>query len=194
MAFLRKLLSQTDYLPHYHGRWFERLALDLDQHLRDPVASLEAVAAGLADCHVRCGRRLALCQRAAKICGAKNRRKLADRLDAFTAMAGWKDTPATRSVTIRGRLMPKAAGPGAKTVFVFDVAASSQLLCSVEEFTREHFRAEEGLTEGLHAEGSVVNTLCAVLFWEVIYDPSPAVDDAFRTPNQVRMCDCLLRA
>ena len=36
--------------------------------------------------------------------------------------------------------------------------------------------------KGLHGEGAVVNTLCAVLFWEVFYDVR--VPDAFRNPFQ----------
>ena len=54
--------------------------------------------------------------------------------------------------------------PGAKTVFY---SAANNICGSVEEFALEHFRSASDMPEGLHAEGAVFNTLCAVLFWEV---------------------------
>ena len=54
--------------------------------------------------------------------------------------------------------------PGAKTVFYSN---ENNICGSVEEFALEHFRSASQMPEGLHAEGSVVNTICAVLFWEV---------------------------
>ena len=38
---------QDLYLCDYHGLWHERLALDLDQHLRRPLAALRSVRTGL---------------------------------------------------------------------------------------------------------------------------------------------------
>lgn len=67
--------------------------------------------------------------------------------------------------------MPKDNRPGAKTVFVFDDGIDN-ILCSVEEYVREFYKAK-GLTEGLHGEGAVVNTICALLFWDVLYELSP---------------------
>jgi len=58
------------------------------------------------------------------------------------------------------------------------------LLCSVEEFVREHYKNELNFSHGLHGEGAVVNTIAGILFWDVIYElPVP---DAFRGPHQVR--------
>ena len=88
-------------------------------------------------------------------------------------------------------MMSKDNIRGAKTVFVFDQPSSpssqsssqgdqdqkTSLLCSVEEYVREHYKAL-GYTQGLHGEGAVVNTLAAILFWDVIYDIS--LPDVFR--------------
>jgi hypothetical protein len=55
----------------------------------------------------------------------------------------------------------------------------------VEEFVREHYKSELNYSNGLHGEGSVVNTVAGVLFWDIIYElPVP---DAFRAPHQGRM-------
>jgi Fanconi-associated nuclease 1 len=54
-------------LPDYHGLWYERLALDLDGHLKRPEVALQAVEAGLNDDNVRVARKLTLCQRAVKV-------------------------------------------------------------------------------------------------------------------------------
>ncbi len=48
---------------------------------------------------------------------------------------------------------------------------------------REYYKNELGFTHGLHAEGSLINTVCWLLFWDVVYDEP--VPDAFRSPQQV---------
>ena len=62
------------------------------------------------------------------------------------------------------QMFDKDGIPGAKTVFY---SAANNICGSVEEFALEHFRSASELPEGLHAEGAVFNTICAVLFWEV---------------------------
>ena len=49
-------------------------------------------------------------------------------------------------------------------------STTSNICGSVEEFALEHFRSSADLPEGLHAEGAVFNTLCAVLFWTVMIE------------------------
>lgn len=180
---LRTLLAQNVYLPHYRGLWYDRLVLDLDMHLKQPQASLDEIKAGLADSRVREGRKLALCQRAMKICNTKKNLKLKESLATdFESLPDWPRLDDTPKVTIQGRLMPKHhSGVGAKTVFLFQ-KRDEDILCSVEEYTREYYKAHEDFSHGLHGEGAVVNTICSLLFWDVLYDCR--VPDAFRGPNQ----------
>ena len=94
---LRLLLKQSIYLIDYRGSpfqvreeldifyqlsldftglWYERLTLDLDQHLKQPLEALRAVEDGLKDPNVRVARKLALCQRVTKILGMKKNAKV----------------------------------------------------------------------------------------------------------------------
>ena len=101
---------QDLYLCDYHGLWHERLALDLDQHLRRPLAALRSVRAGLADPHVREARRLALCQRAAKIGAAKKnaakeKKEIRAELEGLRGSPGWADPDIdTPKVVIQGQV------------------------------------------------------------------------------------------
>ena len=188
-ALLRTLLAQDLYLPDYHGLWHERLALDLHQHLKRPLLSLRSIRAGLDDPHVREARKLALCQRAEKICAAKKnvaaKKEFRAELEGMRGSPNWADPGIdTPKVVIRGQMFDKDGVPGAKTVFY---SAANNICGSVEEFAVEHFRSASDMPEGLHAEGAVFNTLCAVLFWEVFYDV--VVPDAFRNPFQKRPLD-----
>ena len=64
-------------------------------------------------------------------------------------------------------MMPKANLPGEKSLFIFEGKSENEndLICSVEEYVKNYFKAERGYTNGLHAEGSVVNTITAIIFW-----------------------------
>ena len=187
VSLLRRLINQDVYLSTYHGHWYERLCLDLDQHLKKPKLALQEACRGLKDPNVRVGRKLALCQRIEKICNAKSNSKIRkdfgeDALEAIILMYPKK----YEEVVLQGRLMPKA--PNANGVysggstFVFGAKyENEQLLCSVEEFVKLSYR-KEGFPHGIHAEGSVVNTIFTILFWDILYDEIP---DVFRTPHQV---------
>ena len=37
VELLRQLLAQNEFCPSHRGRWWERLALNLDQHLKRPA-------------------------------------------------------------------------------------------------------------------------------------------------------------
>lgn len=53
------------------GHWWERLALNVDQHLKDPVKSMNIIHESLTDSKVRVGHKLALAERANKILASK---------------------------------------------------------------------------------------------------------------------------
>eukprot|EP00095_Tigriopus_kingsejongensis_P006449 maker-scaffold384_size188899-snap-gene-0.29 protein:Tk06449 transcript:maker-scaffold384_size188899-snap-gene-0.29-mRNA-1 annotation:"coiled-coil domain-containing protein mtmr15" len=186
VELIQRLLNQDVYLPDYRGHWYERLVLDLDQHLKKPQISLEKVIQGLDDANVREARKLSLFQRVDKICGAKKNADLKSQLNLVRARPDWRLIPETPKVTIQGRLMPKDNLPGSKTVFVFDTGNNSSILCSVEGYAKEHYKTL-GFPQGLHGEGAVVNTITALLFWDILYDLD--VPDAFRSPNQAAPLD-----
>ena len=71
VEILERLLSQKMYLPNYHGHWYERLVLDLDQHLKNPKRALETIKEGLNDPYVQEARLLFLSQRVIKIINTK---------------------------------------------------------------------------------------------------------------------------
>ena len=112
---------QDLYLCDYHGLWHERLALDLDQHLRRPLAALRSVRAGLADPHVREARRLALCQRAAKIGSAKKnaakeKREIRAELEGLRGSPGCSDPDIdTPKVVIQGQVRALTVLPEIET-------------------------------------------------------------------------------
>ncbi|TRY67681.1 hypothetical protein TCAL_02942 [Tigriopus californicus] len=180
VKLIQTLLEQDTYLPDYRGHWYERLVLDLDQHLKQPLESIRQVMNGLNDANVREARKLSLFQRVEKICGAKKNTKLLPHLKTAQARSDWLNLAEAPKVEIQGRLMPKDNLPGAKTVFLFE-HADQRLLCSVEEYVREYYKTL-GFSQGLHGEGAVVNTICALLFWDILYDLD--IPDAFRSPSQ----------
>ena len=96
---------------------YERLCLDLDQHLKDPESALESISAGLDDPNVRLARKLSLFQRAAKICGMKrNQTRLGvgpETMESgFKSRRDWMELEDTPKVCIQGRMMAKDNQPG----------------------------------------------------------------------------------
>ena len=165
---LRKLIAQDLYLPDYHGFWYERLALDLDQHLKTPLEALKAIKEAMNDEFVQEARLLSLCQRVTKISLFKKKTLMTDReKKTFEDHNRWLAPPEPPKITIPGKMMPKANLPGEKSLFIFEGKSENEndLICSVEEYVKHYFKAERGYTNGLHAEGSVVNTIAAIIFW-----------------------------
>jgi Fanconi-associated nuclease 1 len=184
---LRKLLKQDLYLPDFHGLWYERLVLDLDQHLKKPQSALEAIWQSLDDLHVQEARLLTICQRVTKLANVKKNCLLTreERLK-FEDHSRWLSPQEPILVTIQGKMMPKANVPGEKTVFLRE-GRDQSLLCSVEEYAREHYKAEHAYTNGIHGEGAIVNTIAVIIFWDIIFDVD--IPDAFRSPHQAAPLD-----
>jgi len=179
---LRSLLADS-VLPSYRGHWYDRLSLDMDAHLKQPVQALAVVEEGLKDCKVRSGRKLLLVQRALKICKAK-KSGLSGELERLQNSPDW-DCPRAEdlpTVTVHGRLVSKRDGQTmGKSVFQVVRDDGDVQFCGVEELVKYHY-ATLGLTEGLHAEGAVFSSLLGLLLWEQIYDTD--LPDVFRSPGQ----------
>ncbi|XP_026168249.1 fanconi-associated nuclease 1 [Mastacembelus armatus] len=176
---LRSLLLQTVYCPDSRGRWWDRLALNLHQHLKKPEQAICAIRDGLSDSLVRTGHKLALHQRAVRMKESASFKKYRLQL---------KDLPTihiqdVKHVTIRGQLFPHEGGMG-KSVFLLPANGEGEertVICSVEELSLAHYR-QQGFDQGIHGEGSTFSTLFGLLLWDIIF--MEGVSDVFRTPYQ----------
>ncbi|XP_026220423.1 fanconi-associated nuclease 1 isoform X1 [Anabas testudineus] len=179
---LRSLLSQSVYCPDSRGRWWDRLALNLHQHLKKPEQAICAIRDGLSDTLVRTGHKLSLYQRAVRMKESASFKKYRLQL---------KDLPSihiqdVKHVTIRGQLFPHEGGMG-KSMFLLpakgngEESAEATVICSVEELSLAHYR-QQGFDQGIHGEGSTFSTLFALLLWDVIF--MEGIPDVFRNPYQ----------
>ncbi|XP_064232403.1 fanconi-associated nuclease 1 isoform X3 [Aotus nancymaae] len=141
---LESLLSQRIYCPDSRGRWWDRLALNLHQHLKRLEPAIKCITEGLADPEVRTGHRLSLYQRAVRLRESPSCKKYKHLLQQLPEMA----VQDVKHVTITGRLCPQR-GMG-KSVFVMEAretAAPTTVLCSVEELALAHYR-RNGFDQG----------------------------------------------
>ncbi|XP_042352110.1 fanconi-associated nuclease 1 [Plectropomus leopardus] len=179
---LRSLLEQFVYCPDSRGRWWDRLALNLHQHLKKPEQAICAIRDGLSDPLVRTGHKLSLHQRAVRMKESASLKKYRLQL---------KDLPTIHvqdvtHVTIRGQLFPHEGGMG-KSRFLITVngegeeSADATVICSVEELSLAHYR-QQGFDQGIHGEGSTFSTLFALLLWDIIF--MDGIPDVFRNPYQ----------
>ncbi|XP_061409641.1 fanconi-associated nuclease 1 isoform X3 [Lethenteron reissneri] len=191
---LHSLLSQQTYCIQRRGSWWDRLALNLQHHLKDTPKAIEAIRQGLTDPYVRTGQRLALHQRAVRIRESPSCKALRHLLRDLPTVE-YDEAP---KVTIRGKACPQT-GMG-KSVFLreeeeeameVEVAGGSRdgvgatttttIMCSVEELALAHYRSQD-FDQGLHGEGATFCTLFGLLLWDVIF--SDTVPDVFLNPYQ----------
>lgn len=176
---LRSLLSQSVYCPDSRGRWWDRLALNLHQHLKKPEQAICAIRDGLTDPLVRTGHKLSLYQRAARMKESPSFKKYRLQLRELPAM-GVQDV---KHVTIRGQLFPHEGGMG-KSRFLIPVSeegANATGIGSVEELCLAHYH-QQGFDQGIHGEGSTFSTLFALLLWDIVF--MEGIPDVFRNPYQ----------
>ncbi|XP_055011919.1 fanconi-associated nuclease 1 isoform X2 [Boleophthalmus pectinirostris] len=179
---LQSLLSQQVYCQDSRGRWWDRLALNLHQHLKKPEQAICAIRDGLADPLVRTGHKLSLHQRAARMRDSASCKKYCLKL---------RDIPTihvqdVKHVTIQGQLFPHEGGTG-KSRFLIpvkgnnDESSNATVICSVEDLSLAHYQ-KQGFNEGIHGEGSTFSTLFALLLWDIIF--MQGIPDVFRNPYQ----------
>ncbi|XP_064170018.1 fanconi-associated nuclease 1 [Anguilla rostrata] len=183
---LRSLLAQATFCPDSRGRWWDRLALNLQQHLKRTEQAIGAIREGLSDPLVRTGHRLSLYQRAVRMRESPSCRKYRLLLRDLPAV----EVQDVTHVTIRGKMFPHAGGMG-KSVFLMaadedggnagEGDAQATVLCSVEELALAHYR-RLGFDQGIHGEGSTFSTLFGLLLWDIIF--MEGIPDVFRNPYQ----------
>ncbi|NWQ61529.1 FAN1 nuclease, partial [Neopipo cinnamomea] len=186
---LQTLLSQDVYCADSRGRWWDRLALNLHQHLKNTKKAVGCIRKGLADPCVRTGHRLALYLRALRIRDSPGCRQLRGLLQDLPAITV-EDVP---HVTINGKMCPQM-GMG-KSVFLLEDTGDeeggegcsvSTVMCSVEELALTHYR-RNGFDQGIHGEGSTFLTLYGILMWDIIFMDD--IPDVFRNSYQTSPLD-----
>ncbi|XP_008310687.1 fanconi-associated nuclease 1 [Cynoglossus semilaevis] len=179
---LQALLCQSEYCLDSRGRWWDRLALNLQQHLKKAEQAIHAIKDGLSDPLVRTGTKLSLHQRAVRMKESASFKKYRLKL---------KDLPTihvqdVKHVTIRGQLFPHEGGMG-KSRFLLQAnneglaGSNTTVICSVEELSLAHYR-QQGFDQGIHGEGSTFSTLFGLLLWDIIF--MEGIPDVFRNPFQ----------
>ncbi|NXS52777.1 FAN1 nuclease, partial [Brachypteracias leptosomus] len=181
---LQTLLSQDVYCTDSRGRWWDRLALNLHQHLKNTKKAISCIKHGLTDPSVRTGHRLSLYQRALRIRDSpscKQFRCLFHDLPVITV----EDVA---HVTIKGKMCPQM-GMGKSVFLMEDIgdeeegedSSVSTVMCSVEELALTHYR-QNGFDQGIHGEGSTFMTLYGILMWDIIFMDD--IPDVFRNSYQ----------
>ncbi|XP_057889728.1 fanconi-associated nuclease 1 [Melospiza georgiana] len=186
---LQSLLAQDVYCTDSRGRWWDRLALNLHQHLKNTKKAIGCIRRALADAAVRTGHRLALCQRALRIRDSPSCRQLQGLLQDLPLLTVHDVT----HVTISGKMCPQT-GMGKSVFLMEDIGdgeggqdcSVSTVMCSVEELALTHYR-RNGFDQGIHGEGSTFITLYGILMWDIIFMDD--IPDVFRNSYQTSPLD-----
>ncbi|NWT86010.1 FAN1 nuclease, partial [Lanius ludovicianus] len=179
---LQSLLAQDVYCADSRGRWWDRLALNLHQHLKNTKKAIGCIRRGLADPAVRTGHRLSLCQRALRIRDSPSCKQFQGLLQDLPLLTVEDVT----HVTISGKMCPQT-GMGKSVFLMEDIGDGeggedcSTVMCSVEELALTHYR-RNGFDQGIHGEGSTFITLYGILMWDIIFMDD--VPDVFRNSYQ----------
>ncbi|NXO33082.1 FAN1 nuclease, partial [Locustella ochotensis] len=186
---LQSLLAQDVYCADSRGRWWDRLALNLHQHLKNTKKAIGCIWRGLADPAVRTGHRLSLCQRALRIRDSPSCKQFQGLLQDLPLLTVQDVT----HVTISGKMCPQT-GMGKSVFLMEDIGdgeggedrSVSTVMCSVEELALTHYR-RNGFDQGIHGEGSTFITLYGILMWDIIFMDD--IPDVFRNSYQTSPLD-----
>ncbi|XP_063305212.1 fanconi-associated nuclease 1 [Pelobates fuscus] len=180
---LQTLLSQHVYCPDSRGRWWDRLVLNLHQHLKCTEKAIGFIMEGLSDPFVRTGHKLSLYQRAVRMRESPSCKKFHHMFSDLPKLEV-DDVP---HVTIKGKLYPNT-GMGKSVFLMEDITGDlgednsvSTVMCSVEELALAHYR-DQGFDQGIHGEGSTFSTLYGLLMWDIIF--MEGIPDVFRNSYQ----------
>jgi hypothetical protein len=116
------LFEQNGYLRDSRARWFERLALNLETHLKMPVEAYAVLEKGLADMtYVKKAGRLALYQRLIKMKQTKRYGTIKELKEKFKyeyQNVEKYDFIAAPTVEIEGTILHSEFIPGRKNIFI----------------------------------------------------------------------------
>lgn len=171
---LRLIYLQDVYCQYYKGKWLERLAIDLDKHLKKPKEALEMISNGLKDPQVKAGFRYSIYQR-----GQRLAKSLYPKISTTFSNCSEYDLEKGPEVTITAETLDRNVN-GRRNIFTATNHDGDITCIPVEEVAIRHYR-RNGFSQGLHSEGIVYHALFNLLLWDVIYSD---ITDAFRTCNQ----------
>ncbi|XP_049964095.1 fanconi-associated nuclease 1-like isoform X1 [Schistocerca serialis cubense] len=189
VQILELILSQKLYRTHRRGKCYVALALLLHRHVRDHAAAAEVVIRGLSEPVPECctaAEQLSLVRRAVLIADYRSSTLPAD-VKRRLRLAILNPQPVMKIPATSVKARQLGGQRGYKGIYIRDDHTTNEKhFSSVEEIAIAHYRTE-GYTEGLHCEGSVVTSLFALLFWDILYDTP--VPDAFLSPYQTAPLD-----
>lgn len=169
------LNKQNVYRQSTRSKWVERLAINYEAHLKDPVKSFQSIKNGLEDKeNIVFSGRLNLFSRLEKISNTKRYLKIKEISEEIGTLCdrekyNFKEAPI---VEIQGTLLHTSEFiPGRKNVFI-DSPSKSGMTISVEQVALSHYINNLGYTHGKHAETSSLTTLYGILFWDIIWENS----------------------
>lgn len=180
---LKELLSQKHYHLDCRGRWFDRLTLNLDFHLKRPMEALNYIVEALSDSCIQTGHRLDILNRGNRILSSKKIASFQKR-DKI-CLDNMNFIPEARRVTIFGHQLKKPVPSSGGSVWLFD-KEDFKVMSGVEQFAMEHY-SNEGYPEGIHGEGLTFTTLFNLLCWDVVFADN--VPDAFYNHFQTSPLD-----
>ncbi|KAI1301342.1 Fanconi-associated nuclease 1 [Halotydeus destructor] len=184
VQMLEALIGQEVYCLHYRGKWYERLVLDLEAHLKQPLEAYNLIQQALKDPHVKLAFRYTLYKRGLRL--FKSLQKVKKRSNPITLIDCPEcDIPKCPEKTIEAPTLSKGV-QGRRTVFVSIRKDGTTECLPVEQVSLLYYK-QRGYVEGLHTESTVYHILFGLLFWNIIY--SDELPDAFRTPHQTLPLD-----
>ncbi|KAI3422068.1 hypothetical protein GPALN_012604 [Globodera pallida] len=166
---LLKLLLETDVIRHFcmnsRGKWYERIALNLERHLKDLEQSAHFCQMGMRDELVGKADKLILQQRLVKLLGRMKR--IPVQADALFITL---ETP--ERMEINGTTLAKGLGDGEQVNHFYIPTTNREEVnkCSVEDLVLHHFLTAEQFTHGIHSEGTIWHTLFRLFFTDIIFD------------------------
>uniref|UniRef100_A0A7S1XAQ0 Fanconi-associated nuclease n=1 Tax=Compsopogon caeruleus TaxID=31354 RepID=A0A7S1XAQ0_9RHOD len=173
-----RFLLETNLTPHRRGKFYDRLSIDLAEHVQELDQALAVCVDGLKDLSLkrstRRGEKATLSCRAVKLT-----KKLKQARHSPSTYLDLSDVEPSQERTIPSSAIvgrPLEMVACLKSVFI----GLDDERASVERLVLEHF-AEEGAWNGVHCEGSLILDLFILLMWEVVFADIP---DAFLTPYQ----------
>ena len=123
------IFKQNLYLQTSRPKWFERMALNYETHLKNPLKSFEILQIGLKDTqYVKRAGRLALHQRLVKMTETKRYQKIKELKECLNSVSlvdkfEFEEAP---TIEIEGTILHSEYIPGRKNIFIQNFESSSK--------------------------------------------------------------------